>query len=221
MLGALIQGGLSLAGGLLGSRSAKKAAREQAQAQMAAIAEQQRQFDLVRADQAPYREAGAAALNQLMRAYGLGGEAPDFSEFLDSPEYEFTRQQGEQAVLRNASALGRVASGNTLAELTRFGQGLASTQFGNYVNRLAVLAGLGQSATNFTGQAALATGQGIADSLVGAGNARASGIVGSGNALADALGTVGGTLGKIADTWWQNRQMSRLQPITPSVTRIG
>lgn len=218
MLGELVSGGLSLVGGLFGSSSAKKAAREQAKAQMAAIDEERRQFDIVRQDQAPYREAGAAALNQLMRAYGLAGEGPDYSEFLDSPEYNFTRQMGEQAILRNASALGNLASGNTLAALTRFGQGLASQQFGNYVNRLAGLVGVGQGATNFTGQAGLMTGQGIADSLVGAGNARASGIVGSANVLADTLGSLGGTFAPMLDAWWQRR--NELQTFVPSVSRI-
>jgi hypothetical protein len=118
--------------------------------------------------------------------------APDYSSFFMSPDYQFALDQGEQAILRNRSATGGLASGNTLAALTQYGQGLASQQYGNYVNRLAAIAGIGQTANQATGAAGIATGQGIADSLIAGGNARASGIVGSNNAWADALGTIGG-----------------------------
>jgi len=193
MLGpALIQGGLSVIGGILGSRSAKKAAREQAKAQMAAIAEQQRQYDLARQDLSPYRQAGAAATTQFNRLLGLSGAPPDFSEFLDSPDYQFALQQGQQALERSAAARGGLFSGNTGTALTEFGQGMAAQQLGNYTNRLMQLMGLGQSAAAGTAQAGLQTGQGVADSLVGAGDARASGIIGASNAWTNALGQLGG-----------------------------
>jgi hypothetical protein len=204
MIGALIGGGMSLLGGLFGSSAAKKAAEAQARATQQAIDTQNQMFRTIREDQAPYRQAGSAALNQLMGLYGLGGiatpgygdavapGAPDFSAFYESPDYLFARDQGEQAVLRNRAALGGLASGNTGAALQEFGQGLATQNLGNYRNTLMGLIQGGQGATNTLAQAGMATSQGVADSLAGQGNARASGIIGSSNALTGALGQIGG-----------------------------
>lgn len=259
---------VGLGGAYLSAQGAKSAGRAQAGAADAATAEQQRQYDLYREDQAPYREIGTGALNQLAKLYGIkqysgppaqqqqplsfgdwqaqnpasqigmggnlnnlvaangnaaeqyqqyvnefnaqqaqnapedDGSAPDYSAFYNSPDYKFALDQGNQSLQRAAAAGGRLASGNTLAAAQQYGQGLATQNYGNYVNRLAGIAGIGQSATNATGAAGITTGQGVADSLVGAGAARASGIAGQYNAYGDALGTVGNAF----NTWMQGRK---------------
>jgi len=62
---------------------------------------------------------------------------------LDNPDaiantgvYKFALQQGNEAVNRNMAAKGLLKSGNRLAELTKFGQGLASQQYGAEADRL-------------------------------------------------------------------------------------
>lgn len=66
--GAAILGGSLISGGLgAGASSA------QGKAGKKALAEQTRQFDLSRADLAPYREVGSAALEQLASALGIEG----------------------------------------------------------------------------------------------------------------------------------------------------
>jgi len=72
-IGPAISAGASLLGGALQSGSANDAAREQAAATQAAIAEQQRQYNQTRTDQAPWRDAGSAAVGQLRYLLGLGG----------------------------------------------------------------------------------------------------------------------------------------------------
>lgn len=67
--GALVAGGASLASGALGAGASK----ETTKAGKAALAEQTRKFDLSRADLAPYREVGSAALEQLASALGIEG----------------------------------------------------------------------------------------------------------------------------------------------------
>ena len=62
---ALISGGASLAGGLIGASGAKKAAETQAAAAREAIAQQRQMFDIQNAQQAPYREAGYRALSDI------------------------------------------------------------------------------------------------------------------------------------------------------------
>lgn len=193
MLGqALIGIGGSLVQGLLGSSSARRAAREQAAAQQSAISEMRRQFDETQRLLSPYTEAGTRAISQFNRLIGLAGEAPDYSLFTSSPEYQFALQQGQQALERSAAARGGLFSGNTGVALTEFGQGLASQQFGNYMNRLMQLMGIGQSAAAGTAGAGERMASGIADTLTGIGDTRASGIMGASNAWTNALGQLGG-----------------------------
>lgn len=230
---------MGLSQAYLTSRSSKDAANTAARAEERAaqmsIDEQRRQFDLTRADQAPWLQAGQGALNQLMRLYGIGGgggaandgytgpidpntgqpigamDAPgggrggamDFSQFLSSPDYQFALQQGEQATQRAGSAMGNLRSGNTLAALTQYGQGLASQQLGNYTNRLAQLAGVGQQSANQLGQLGANMAGNIGNAYANAGNARASGILNANVAQQNAYNQSSqNTLGALSMMGW-------------------
>lgn len=71
----------SVIGGLFGD----DAADTQAASGAASIAEQRRQFDLAREDQAPYRRAGGQAVNRLSQMLGLGGTMnPAYSGMTES-----------------------------------------------------------------------------------------------------------------------------------------
>jgi len=60
-------------GGLLGSRSAKKAAKQQQEAAQQGLAAQKEMYEQSRADLAPYRGTGAAANSRLSYLLGLEG----------------------------------------------------------------------------------------------------------------------------------------------------
>lgn len=75
---------------------------------------------------APYR----ARLNSLM-------DNPD--SIANTGVYKFAFDQGNEAINRNLAAKGLLKSGNRLAELTKYGQGLASQQYGAEADRLANL----------------------------------------------------------------------------------
>lgn len=66
-------------------------------------------------------------------------------DFASSPMYQFAFDQGMQGVNRTAAAKGQLSSGNRLADLTKFGQGLASQQFFPMANLLGKLAGVDAS----------------------------------------------------------------------------
>ena len=57
------------------------------------------------------------------------------------PSYQWRFNQGMEGVNRGAAASGLLRSGNRLAELESFGQGQASTEYGNQFSRLSQLAG--------------------------------------------------------------------------------
>ncbi len=127
---------------------------------------------------------------QIATAMESGGASPDYSAFYKSPGYQFRLDEGTRAVERSAAAKGKLMSGGLLRSLTEYGQGLASSEFNSYANRLASMAGIGQTATQYTGQlGASAAGQygatsgQLGQTIMSGGQAQASGYVGSSNAL--------------------------------------
>lgn len=126
----------------------------------------------------PWRLQGLQALAQQSALMGLGGESPEaqLAALMNSPGYQFRLDQGNQAINRSAAAKGMLGSGNTLAELAKYGQGMASTEYGNRLSQL------GNVSTQGMGQANL-IGENRGNALIGAANARASGIAGRLDAL--------------------------------------
>jgi hypothetical protein len=118
---------------------------------------------------------------------GQGVENAALASFQNSPDYSFAFSQGLQALQRSGAAGGTGLSGGQVKAATEFGQGLASQQYGNYVNRLMGLAQLGTGAANTTSNTATSAANSQAATQQGIGTAQASGIVGSANALTGGL----------------------------------
>lgn len=178
------------------------------QDQLAQLAQQ-------REDTKDYRAAGTASLAQLMAGIAPGGQFDERYQrgtFEQDPGFQFRQQQGEQGINRAATASGARYSGATLKALARFNSGLASQEYGafdqrqntaqqffegnqaNRYNRLASLAGIGQTANNALNSAGqqvnsniaqlgAASGARTANYLQDAAEARASGYVGNANAI--------------------------------------
>jgi hypothetical protein len=128
-------------------------------------------------------------------ANGSGSGAPgtpDYSNFFASPDFQFRLQQGDKAITRNQAALGGLASGNTGTALTEYSSNLAGGEYGNYFNRLASLAGIGQSAVNTVTNTGQQTANNVGNAAIAGANARASGIASGTDAWGNALGTVAG-----------------------------
>lgn len=66
----------------------------------------------------------------------LQGLLSDPSKIQQTPGYQFDIEQGNQAINRSAAAKGMGSSGGILAELAKYGQGMASKEYGTQVNRL-------------------------------------------------------------------------------------
>ncbi len=183
----------TLAGTWLASSSAGKAAEAQAQGSQAAADASREMYYQSRKDLAPYRDVGGNALYQLAAGAGLEYEgAPGsiedryqtaMSRFQTSPDYQFRLGEGIKAIDRSAAARGRLNSGATMKAVQDFGQGVAAGEWGNYQNRLANLAGVGQTATSQTGALGSTTAGRVGSALQDAGTARASGYAGKSNAI--------------------------------------
>jgi len=188
-----------LGSAVLGAYGANRAAKTQANAAQQGLDAQQRMYEQTRADQEPYRQAGMTALNQLI-PLATNYQKFGMDQFQQDPGYQFRLNEGLKALDRQAAARGGLVSGNAMKAASRYGQDYASNEYTNAFNRslaernaqlnpLQSLAGVGQSATNYVGNAAQNMGQAQNQTIQGIGNARASGYVGGANALTSALGS--------------------------------
>jgi len=111
--GALIGAAGAIGGAVIGGSAAKKAAKTQAQAAGQANALQQYMYYTTRADQAPWRDIGGAAINQL-KAFTTPGT--DLTSWLQAqPGYQANLNQGLDAVQNSAAANGGALVGIVLA----------------------------------------------------------------------------------------------------------
>lgn len=173
--------GATIGGALISSSAAKRASKAQVQSADAAIAEQRRQYDLTRADFAPWRQAGGAAITA-----GSAMLQPGYN-YTTSPGYQFRFGEGQRAIESSAASRGMLMSGGTLKDLVRFGQGVAADDFNDQFNRQMAVAAGGQQANTTTANLGQASAANIGNLLTQQGNARASGYVGQANAWTNAL----------------------------------
>ena len=221
--------GSAVIGGVVASNSASKAANAQRDAANLASQTELEQYYQNREDMQPWREAGQGALGQMTAGTVPGGDFNrDFTlaDFTKDPGYDFRLQQGQRGVEASAAARGGILSGAALKGLTRYNQDYASGEYQNAYNRfnndrtqrfnrLASLAGVGQTATRDVAQQGAQVASNVGNNIIGAGNAQASSYVGQGNAISGAANT----LGNFAMNKYYMSQMpggASTMPTTPS-----
>jgi len=142
-----------------------------------------------------FRQANNAANTGSAANAGAPAQSPyvpaDFSDFYNSPDYQFAYDEGMRATNQSLARQGLSGSGAAMKKLTRFGQGLASQQLGSYKNSLAALAGVGQSATGQLSQLGANTANNISASQLRAGDARGSAYLNTGSAISGASNQLG------------------------------
>jgi hypothetical protein len=141
----------------------------------------------------PYTGNGTATVGNAL----AGGSAtpaansPDYSDFFNSPDYQFALQQGTQNLDRSAASRGRLYSGGYGQDLVSFGQGLASQQLNTYTNRLANLANVGQTAGGDLNRLGANYATNYGNNLNNAAAARASGYAANANAASTLANGIG------------------------------
>lgn len=184
---ALVAAGIGAAGAigsaLIGASAAKEASNTQAKAAQNALDFQKQTYADQQKNFQPYLDIGKGATYKLASLTGTGSNSsPDFSQFYVSPDYKFRQQQGELGIERAANARGMNLSGGTLKDLASFNSGLASTEFGNYFDRLMNLSKLGANSAAASGQNSATMSSTIGNTTIGLGQAQASGTIGAANA---------------------------------------
>jgi len=195
IIGGIIAGGAALGSAVLGGLGSKSAASEQAQASNNATLLQLKMYKNAWEEQAPWREAGTGAVNELWRRIQAGP-----GKFEESPGYQFTLGEGLKGINRLASATGRLGSGATLKAAGRYAENLASTEYDNFLRRwyqsltpYQSLSGVGMTSDLTTGAQGVQTGANVANTLLQGGQSAAAGQLGTYNALANAVQGVGQT----------------------------
>lgn len=155
---------------------------------------------------APAAATGAGASSNLATYLGLNGQPADFSQFYNTPGYQFALSQGTKAINSQAAASGSAFTPNTLAAVGNYVQGAASTNYNNYINQLLQTQGQGITAqqgivNSNTGLAEagvnsnLSTGANIAQMQSAQGSANASGAANQSGIIGSALSSLGGAGG--------------------------
>lgn len=199
----------SVVGGVVASNAARDAADTQAAAGREANAlTRELYYDQVNRAE-PFRIAGVQSVNSLADRLGVSGRTGatgygeltkkfGMADYQADPGYSFRMAEGQKALDRRLAAGGNLYSGKAIKDTIAYGQGMGAQEFGaafdrwntqntNTYNRLAGVAGAGQTANAQLGSAAQAYGNNASATIQGIGNAQAAGRVGSANALMNGI----------------------------------
>lgn len=210
-----ILAGATLLGSGISALGSSSAANTAAGAQEQAIQEQMQMFQQVQKEEQPFIQGGGNALQSYLQALGIGPGGGGFgtgplsapfnpSNLAQTPGYQFTLGQGEQAILDNATATGGVGGGNTRKALTGYATGLADQTFQQQLqdymaqqaqgsNQLQNLITGGANAAANLGSQSTQVGANIAGNIGNIGAYNAAGTLGATNALSGGLNSIAST----------------------------
>ena len=134
-------------GAVLGSSSAKKAAKITAAAIDRATQEGARQYNLTTESFAPYTEVGTNALDDYQKML-YGGY-----DMQESPAAQYQLTQGTKAMNRALASRGLSGSGSAVNRLTELNSSIAATDWSNQYNRLLDAINIGTSESAKTASA--------------------------------------------------------------------
>lgn len=185
--GAAILSGAQLVSGLGAAYSGGRAGQNASAAQYEAAMRGAGQFQ-------PWQQAGTAALTQQQALAGLAGpeaQKAAIAALEGSPEFSALTQNGEDAILANASATGGLRGGNVQAALAQFRPQVLAKLISEQFSRLQSLSGQGLNATGASGNLLQQAGAAQAGGALAQGKANA----GYWGALTSALGLYAGLSG--------------------------
>jgi hypothetical protein len=154
-------------------------------------------FDIQNAQQEPYRQAGYGALTQINTMLPQLNKMPTAADLRAMPGFEFGLNQGTGA----AGQTMNVGGGGSNVDLARrkfaidyatnVGLPQYMTQQTNIYNRLASLAGIGQTAQGQTNALGQSTAANIGQLGIGGASALGAGQIGAANAMAGGYQSLG------------------------------
>jgi hypothetical protein len=201
---AAIVGGTALVGGYMQSQAAGKAADQYTQSANRGMEYNQRMFDIINEQNAPYRqlgESGAKTYQGLMDSGYLTAQ-PSMNDLTRlMPNYQFGLNQGYGQLNSQINAGGGAIGGNAIRGAQEFAQGYAGNaltdafnQFqvnrSNVASNVGAATGYGLNANQIGAGAATGAASNASNLLSSIGNAQAQGTMGQANAWASGLNNV-------------------------------
>ena len=231
---AIVGAGASLIGGKQSADAAKDAAKEQRKATQATIKAQEKALERQIGLQEPFRQTGVNALAD----YGTASQYTPFGmeQFQADPGYSFRMSEGLKALERSAASRGILSSGQTLKDITRFGQDAASQEYQNAFQRylterqqklapLEYRIGLGQNAASNQGVNVGLSAENVGKLTTSLGDIRSAGTMARSNAYNNMLGDISGLATDAASAYGQYQAaqpyQNYLRSITPTNSAMG
>jgi hypothetical protein len=171
----------------------QQGAATQAASAQAGIDETKREFDAFQQVLAPYVNAGTGALSAQQNLLGLNGNTAQqtaIDGIKNSSQFQALQQQGNDAILANASATGGLRGGNVQGALSQFSPALLNSLIQQQYANLGGLTSIGQSSAAGVGNAGMQTGANVANLLQQQGAATAGGQIAQGSVGAQGFGNV-------------------------------
>ena len=194
----------AVAGGYVMDQAAKKGAKQGQAGYGAALGSYKEGGNQALGYLNPYTEVGGGALSPLsalLTGRSYDQETGEFTElspeeryasFETSPGYQFRMDQGMRGLQYQQNAGGSLLSGGALKELSQYNQGLASQEYGSYINNLQQLAGIGQASAGQSANVATGTAGQIGAAQIGSANVGMQGTMARGQNMADTFALGGG-----------------------------
>ena len=177
--------------------AAQSAAAGQAEASRYAADQQRQMFDIINAQQKPYREAGYGALTRIGELLP-GLTAPvTREEIMGLPGYQFGIEQGTGAARAAMNVSGGGSNVDRAAQKFAIDYTLGTampqviSQRQNIYNTLAGIAGIGQTGQSQVNTAGMNAAGNIGQAAIGGATALGAGQIGAANAMAGAYGNIG------------------------------
>lgn len=212
--------GSAVIGGAVSMSASSKAGKAQVQAADRAAEEQRAAREEMRTLLNPYVSAGTPALQAQMAALGLSGpEAQQayVAQQAQSPIFQSLAQQGESAILQNASATGGLRGGNVQGALAQFRPALLNQFLEQQYSRLGDLTKVGQASAAGVGASGITSATNIGQAYTQAGQAQAGSALAGANAFNQALGTVAGQIPGLINPGIPNSSITNMFNRNPGI----
>jgi hypothetical protein len=213
-VGSVASAGSSILGGIMGGGAASKAAAAQKEELDKAMAFQQGVYGTTQTNMQPWITGGQEALGGVEQFLGLpgsGGAAgtpggagsgalASYNQFTKTPFYTFPLQQTTDTMDRAAAAKGMSLSGGQVASLGQYAQGYSASNFGNYIQALERLSGLGLQGSTQLGNIGMGIGRDVGTTASGLAASAGAGIMGQATGTNQAISGIPGLVNSITGT---------------------
>jgi len=200
--GAVVVG--SVASSYMQSQAAGRAADQYSQSAQQGLQFNKELFDLINAQNAPYRTLGEQGASQYGKFMDNGyfTAQPTMNDLTSlMPNYAFGLQQGMGQLNSQMNAMGGAVSGNAIQGAQQFAQDYAGNQLQNAFNNfqtnrqnvasnVGAATGFGLNANQISSGAATGAASNASNLLSSIGNAQAAGTMGQANAIAGGLNNI-------------------------------